>query len=172
MPPENLRFGGGASETLLHPVVLVAMLIAIALIFLLPRKQVIWPFLLISFLVPLGQSILLGGLHFFVIRIIILTVAVRMLASKFFSPEGIFGNRLTFFDALFLLWAICRSIAGIVVFSSNSGALVYQAGFLLDAIGGFFVLRYLICDEEDIYRTIRVFATIAIIISGCMLFER
>jgi len=38
MPPDNLRFGGGASETVLHPIVLVAMLIAIALIFLLPRK--------------------------------------------------------------------------------------------------------------------------------------
>ena len=67
MPPENLRFGGGASETVLHPVVLVAMLIAITLIFLLPRKYVIWPFLCSAFLIPLGQSILVGGLHFFVI---------------------------------------------------------------------------------------------------------
>jgi hypothetical protein len=172
MPPENLRFGGGASETLLHPIVFVAMLIAMALIFLLPRKQIIWPFLLISFLVPLGQSILIGGLHFFVIRIIILTVAVRMLTSKLTSPEGVFGKRLGIFDILLLIWAFCRAIAGVLVFSFNSGALVYQAGFLLDAIGGFFVLRYLICDEEDIYRTIRVFATISIIIAGCMVFER
>jgi hypothetical protein len=172
MPPENLRFGGGASETVLHPIVLAAMLIAIVLIFVLPRKHVIWPFLLTAFLIPLGQSILLGGLHFFVIRIIILTVAVRMLASWFTSPEGIFGDRLGVFDIVFLVWAFCRALAGALVFSFNSGALVYQGGFLLDAIGGFFVLRYLICDEEDIYRTLRVFATISIIIGGCMLFER
>jgi hypothetical protein len=172
MPPENLRFGGGASETVLHPIVLVAMLIAMALIFLLPRKQVIWPFLLAAFLIPLGQTILIGGLHFFVIRIIILTIAVRMLASWFISPEGIFGNRLGIFDLLFLVWAFCRALAGVLVFSFNSGATVYQGGFLLDAIGGFFVLRYLICDEEDIYRTLRVFATICIIIAGCMVFER
>jgi len=172
MPPENLRFGGGASETVLHPVVLVAMLIAMTLIFLLPRKYVIWPFLCSAFLIPLGQSILVGGLHFFVIRIIILTVAVRMLASRFTSPDGIFGNRLGILDSVFLLWAFCRAVAGILVFSFNSGALVYQGGFLLDAIGGFFVLRYLISDAEDIYRTLRVFATISIIIAGCMLFER
>src|SRR4029077_17857155 len=104
MPPENLRFGGGASETVLHPIVLAAMLIAIVLIFVLPRKHVIWPFLLTAFLIPLGQSILLGGLHFFVIRIIILTVAVRMLASWFTSPEGIFGDRLGVFDIVFLVW--------------------------------------------------------------------
>jgi len=172
MPPDNLRFGGGASETVLHPIVLVAMLIAMVLIFVLPRKHVIWPFLLTAFLVPLGQSILIGGLHFFVIRIIILTAVLRMLASRFTSPEGIFGDRLGLLDIVFLVWAFCRALAGAVVFSFNSGALVYQAGFLLDAIGGFFVLRYLISDEEDIHRTLRVFATICIIVSGCMLFER
>src|SRR5260221_9742909 len=171
MQPENLRFGGGTSETVLYPIVLVAMLIAMALIFLLPRRHVIWPFLITAFLVPLGQSILVGGLHFFVIRIIILTVAVRMLATMLTSPEGIFGNRLGVFDIVFLLWAFFRAFAGALVFSFNTGAVVYQAGFLLDAIGGFFVLRYLIVDDEDIYRTIRIFATISIIIAGCMLFE-
>jgi hypothetical protein len=172
MPPENLRFGGGASETVLHPIVLVAMLIAIALIFLLPRKYVIWPFLCSAFLIPLGQSILVGGLHFFVIRIIILTVVVRMLVSRFTSPEGIFGDRLGILDGVFLVWAFCRALAGAVVFSFNPGTLVYQGGFLLDALGGFFVLRYLICDDEDIYRTFRVFATVTIVIAGCMLFEK
>jgi len=172
MPPDNLRFGGGASETVLHPIVLVAMLIAIALIFLLPRKYVIWPFLCTAFLVPLGQSILVGGLHFFVIRVIILSVVVRMLASRFTSPAGIFGGRLGTLDIVFLVWAFCRVLAGVLVFSFGAGALVYQAGFLLDAIGGFFALRYLISDDEDIYRTLRVFATLCIIIACCMLFER
>src|SRR6266478_2515183 len=116
MPPENLRFGGGASETVLHPIVLVAMLIAMALIFLLPRKRIIWPFLLSAFLIPLGQSILIGGLHFFVIRIIILTVVMRMLASWFMSPEGIFGDRLGTLDLVFLAWASCRALAGDPVF--------------------------------------------------------
>ena len=172
MQPENLRFGGGASETVLHPAVLVAMLIAMALIFLLPRKYVIWPFLCTAILVPLGQSIYVGGLHFFVIRIIILTVAVRMVASAFSSPEGVFGKRLGVFDVIFLLWALFRALAGVFVFSFNSGAIVYQCGFLLDALGGFFVLRYLIRDDEDIYRAIRVFAVICAVVASGMLFER
>src|SRR5437879_8114612 len=121
MQPENLRFGGGASETILHPIVLVAMLIAIALIFLLPRKQIIFPFLATAFLIPLGQSIVLGGLHFFVIRIIILTVAIRMLTSFFTSPDGLFGDRLDTLDVVFLFWAFFRVLAGALVFSFNSG---------------------------------------------------
>ena len=172
MQPENLRFGGGASETILHPIVLIAMLVAIALIFLLPRKYVILPVLSATFLIPLGQEILIGGLHFFVFRIIVLSVAVRMLGSMFSSPEGAFGNRLGRLDVVFLFWAFFRVLAGVLVFSFNTGAVVYQAGFLLDAVGGFFVVRYLIRDDEDIFRTVRAFAAISIIIAGCMVFEK
>lgn len=172
MQPENFRFGGGASETILHPIVLVAMLIAIALIFLLPRKYVIWPVFCMAFLVPLGQEILVGGLHFLVLRIIILTVAFRMLISRFASPERIFGSQVATFDVVFLLWALFRAAAGIWVFAFNPGAIVYQAGFLLDAIGGFFVLRYLIHDEEDIYRAIRAFAIVCCVISVGMVIEK
>src|SRR5579863_6800233 len=114
MQPDNLRFGGGASDTVLHPIVLVAMLIAIALIFLLPRKYVIWPLLAITFLVPLGQEVLIGGLHFFVFRIIVLTVGVRMLGSMFSSSDGIFGKRLGGLDLVFLLWALFRALAGVM----------------------------------------------------------
>jgi hypothetical protein len=172
MPPENLRFGGGASETILHPAVLIAMLIAIALIFFLPRKYVIWPVLVTTFLIPLGQEILIGGLHFFVFRIIVLAVSVRMLASMFSSRDGAFGKRLGGLDLVFLLWALFRALAGVLIFSFNTGALVYQCGFLLDAVGGFFVIRYLIRDEEDIFRTMRALAAITIVIAGCMLFEK
>src|ERR1700676_1273372 len=172
MQPENLRFGGGASDTVLHPIVLVAMLIAIALIFLLPRKYVLWPVLSATFLIPLGQEILIGGLHFFVFRIIVLAVGVRMLASVFTSPDGVFGKRLGGLDLVFLLWALFRAIAGVMVFSFNTGAIVYQCGFLLDAVGGYFVIRYLIRDDDDIFRTVRIFAVLSIIISGFMLFEK
>jgi hypothetical protein len=172
MQPENLRFGGGASETILHPIVLIAMLIAIVLIFVLPRRYVILPFLSATFLIPLGQEVLIGGLHFFVYRIIVLTIGVRVIASMFSSPDGAFGNRLGTLDILFLFWAFFRALAGALVFSFNPGALVYQAGFLLDALGGFFVLRYMIRDHEDIYRTLRILAALVVIIGGCMAFEK
>jgi hypothetical protein len=172
MQPENFRFGGGSSETILHPIVLIAMLIAIALIFLLPRKFVIWPVLCAAFLIPLGQEILIAGLHFFVFRIIVLAVAVRMLGSMVSSPEGIFGDRLGTFDVVFLLWAVFRALAGVLVFSFHPGAMVYQAGFLLDALGGYFVLRYLIRDDEDIYRALRAFVAVSCVIAVCMIFEK
>jgi hypothetical protein len=52
MEPENNRFGGGASGTVLHPLVAVLMLVAIVLILTLPRKRAIIPFFLAFFAIP------------------------------------------------------------------------------------------------------------------------
>jgi hypothetical protein len=171
MPPENFSFGGGANQTILHPLVLVGMLIAIVLIIVLPRKYVIVPLLAITFLVPFGQELLIGGLHFFVYRIVVLATSLRILFSMFSAPEGAFGGRLDGLDKLFVLWAVSRACAAVLLFMQQ-GAVIYQMGFLLDAIGGYFILRFLIREDEDIYRTIRVFAALAVVISGCMLYEK
>ena len=61
MEPKHLRFGGGATETLLHPLVALWMLIAILLILTQPRKKAITPFLLTFFTIPVGQVVVLGG---------------------------------------------------------------------------------------------------------------
>jgi hypothetical protein len=171
MQSEHLRFGGGVDQSILHPAVFIAMLVAILLIWFLPRKYVIVPLLVSTFLIPLGQQVVIGGLHFFVFRIIILAAALRILLSALSSPEGAFGSGLELFDKIFLLWALCRAFAVILLFM-QFGAVVNQVGFLLDALGGYFALRYSIRDEQEIYRAIRVFAALVIVIGGFMVFEK
>ena len=172
MPPENyFRLGEGVGETLLNPVILVFLLLGALAILLLPRKYVIIPLLSAIFLIPLGQQLLVAGFHFFAYRIIILAASIRIFVAMFSTPEGAFQNRLDKLDKVFLAWAICRAAAVILLFF-QPGALINQSGFLLDAIGGYFVLRFLVRDEEDILRTIRTFAVIAIVISVCMLYEK
>jgi D-alanyl-lipoteichoic acid acyltransferase DltB (MBOAT superfamily) len=85
--PENFRFGGGSTAMILHPIVLVAMIIVIVLIFLLPRKFLVVPLLLSMFLIPLGQRFVVSGFHLFVLRIIVLCGLIRMLFSKR-SPDA------------------------------------------------------------------------------------
>jgi hypothetical protein len=172
MPPENyFRLGEGVGETLLHPLVLVLMVLGVLAILLLPRKYVVIPVLANIFLIPLGQQLLIGGFHFFVYRIIVLAASVRILVAMFSTPEGAFQGRFDRMDKVFLGWAFCRAAAVILLFF-QPGALINQAGFLLDAVGGYFVFRFLIRDEEDILRAIRMFAAIAIVISACMLYEK
>lgn len=171
MQPENLRFGGGVSQSVLHPLVLVALIVALVLIFLLPRKYVIIPVLSMFFLVPLGQQLVLGGLHFFTSRIIILALTIRILFAIFTSAESVLGAGSDLLDKVFVLWAVFRALAGILTFM-QSGAVIYQMGFLVDAIGGYFALRYLIRDQEDVFRAIRILAVIVFVVSGCMIYEK
>jgi hypothetical protein len=147
------------------------MLIAILLILLLPRKYVLVPVLMTVFLTPLGQQINAGGLHFSVMRILILAGWIRMLISKFSSEDGIFGKRLDWLDLAFLFWAVCRASAVTLLFLQPAAA-INQFGFLLDVVGGFFLLRYLIRDDEDIQRTISVLAVVAFVVAGGMIIEK
>jgi hypothetical protein len=171
VPPENFRFGGGATETILHPIVLIAMLLAIVLIVFLPRRYVIIPLMAIAFLVPLGQEVNANGLHFSVLRIVILSGWVRMLIAKFTSSEGVFGERLDRLDLVFLLWAIFRALAVVLLFLQPAAG-INQFGFLLDVIGGYFLLRYLIRDDEDVHRAIGVCAVVTAVVAVFMVYER
>jgi hypothetical protein len=148
MPPEHLKFAGGSDQTLLHPLVLVAMLVVIVLMFSLRRRYLIAPFLMIA--------VILAGL-------------IRMMIRKPAGTARLAGG-FDNFDKLFLAWALLHALAFILLFSQMA-AVINQFGYLWDSLGAFFLLRFLIQDDEDIERAIRVFALIAAVVVAGMLFE-
>lgn len=170
MPPK--AFGGGATETVLHPVVLVAMAITIVLILVLPRKYVIVPFLLVTFLTPLGQEVYLGGVHVFVLRILILIGWIRIVAMKISSTTELASGGFNSVDKVFVLWAIFRASAVMLVWGGISAAVINQMAFLWDSLGAYFLLRFLIQDVDDISRVVKTFAAITAILAVCMLNEK
>ena len=167
MEPQNLRFGGGATDTLLHPLVAVWMLIAIVLIFCLPRKHAITPLLLAVFTIPLGQVVVLGGIHFTVLRILILAGLVRRTMSEDSNFPGGFNS----IDRYVTLWAI-SSLVVVSLEWMNTPVLIKSIGDFLDALGGYYVLRFLIRDVEDVRRTIKTLAVVTMIMSVCMVNEQ
>jgi hypothetical protein len=168
MEPGNLRFGGGASDTLLHPVVALALLVAIILVFCLPRKRVIVPLLLMMFLIPRGQVVVLAGTHFTIARILIVTGLVRW---AFSGQSGRLVGGFNRIDRTFTLLSLCY----MAVFSlqwMQSQALIKSLGDLLDALGGYFVLRFVIHDRTDIIRAIKVLAVVAMVTAPLMVNEQ
>ena len=157
-------FGQGPSDTLLHPVVLVALVIACALILLLPRKYVVIPLLMAAFLIPRGQELLIFGQHFYTLRILILTGFVRLVAAKFYIAGG-----MNVIDKLFILWASYRATAFMV--TNGSGAVSGQVAFLIQALCGYFVVRHLIQNEADIARAAKTLAVVALVVSAFMVSE-
>jgi hypothetical protein len=168
MEPDKIRFGGGSPVTLLHPLVAVAMVLAIVLILCLRRKYVVVPALLALFFIPAGQVIVAAGVHLNIFRIIILAGLARYAVSRQSSPRvGGFNSM----DRVVTLWAISY----LVIYSlqyRDVQAVIKSVGDCLDGLGSYFVLRFLIQDREDIRRTIKVLATVAIVNAICMLNEQ
>jgi hypothetical protein len=172
MQPEHFYFGGGNTETVMHPAVVAAMVLAIILILVLPRNKAVTPFLLATFLIPIGQTLVLGGLHLFVLRIILLFACARMIVAAFSSPASILGGGFNTFDKVFLAWVFYKVVAFLILFSFPMAAIVNQGAFLLDALGAYFFLRFLIHDEDDILRVVKVLAIIVAIVGVGMLNEK
>ena len=61
MEPTNNRFGGGSTDTLLHPLIAVVLCVTIILIFIMPRRHLLLPLLLSIFLIPKSQVVLFAG---------------------------------------------------------------------------------------------------------------
>jgi hypothetical protein len=60
----------------------------------------------------------------------------------------------------------------IVLLYQEQQALINQFGMLIDALGGYFVLRVMVQDNEDIRRAVKVFALIATVTAICMMNEQ
>jgi hypothetical protein len=171
MVPENLRFGGGVAESTIHPLAAIYLLIAVVLILVVPRRTVIAPFLVAFFTIPIGNVIVLGGLHFTALRALILAGLVRRALTRGSTSAGKYPGGFNSLD-----WAVfCWSISAVVAFClefRETQAYINAAGTLLDTLGGYLVIRFLVPDREAIKTTIKVLAAICVINGVCMINEK
>jgi hypothetical protein len=171
MEPDRFQFGGGSTETILHPLVMLGMLIAIVLIFTLPRKWVVVPFFLAFFNVPVTQVVVLGGVHFTVLRILILAVLARMVAFRGSSSDRRFAGGFNSLDRVVVLW----SLSALIIFSlqwMEMQALIKCLGDLVESLGGYLAVRFLIPDREALRRSLYALAAVCVIQGACMVSEQ
>ena len=171
MEPGRIRFGGGATVSLLHPVVAILVLIAIALILKAPRKTALVPFLFAVLTIPIGQVLLVGGMHFTMMRVLILAGLVRAGMLKASSKERWLPAGFNRIDQVVVLWIVSAFIV-ISIQWMNSQMLIASLGSFLDALGGYLVLRFFIADGEAVRRTIKVLAVVCAIHGVCMINEQ
>jgi hypothetical protein len=162
------RFGSGG-ETQVHPIIVVAMLLAGALILFVPRKHVTTPVLAAALLIPMDQVLVLGPFHFPMLRLLIALGWVPMLLRK---PLGkrIFSGGFSGLDKAVILWASFTAIATVALWQ-DAAALNNQAGALYTVFGLYFLFRSFIRDEEDVRRVLRVLAYVSAVIAVIMILE-
>jgi hypothetical protein len=165
----NNTFGGGATATNMGTPLLMVLLLLVLLILLVRRKFILCPLMFGLFLLPFGQTLVILGFHLYASRILIATAFARVLATR--SPDKpLLGAGFNSLDKLFIIWAIVRATAFILQ-HRQMGAVYNQLGFFWDALGGYFLMRFLIQDDDDCLQVIKVLSSIAAILGVTLLYE-
>lgn len=157
---------GGGGVTLIHPIVLVAILIVSILIFFLRRRNVIIPIIFMVVFIPMSQRIVIAGLDFMVVRILILLTLIRIIIHH--ENHLI---KLNSIDKFFILYVFFRVICYTLQWQTM-GAFINRMGFAFNALGFYFLGRYLICDFKDIGQIVKTFVVVTIMLAICMLIEQ
>jgi hypothetical protein len=169
MGPSHLKFGGGVSETVLNPAVMLVIVIAGVLICVLSRNKAVVPFLLAAILIPTDQVLLIGPAHFPMLRVLVLFGFVRILKDRA-SLKSVFYGGMNKIDIAVILMSLCTAASSVLLFQ-ESGALINQLGTMYTVLGVYTLLRFLIHDEEDIVRVIHTLAYIVAFVAVIMTYE-
>lgn len=171
MRPENLRFGGGVSDTILNPFVVVIIVLAGVLMIILPQRKAVIPFLLTSLLIPGDQVLVLAGLHFPLLRILIVFGMLRVFIIKGPGDWSVFSGGLNRIDKTFIVFSLVSALAGVLLFHNTQG-VIYELGKLFTAFGIYLLLRCVIRSQEDVLLVIRVLAFAVAALGVVMISER
>ena len=161
---ENFYFGGGSTVTTLTPVTWGVLLLASVIIFVLPRRYVIAPFLLVGLLLTTWPQLVVGGMHLAIYRMLIMAGWLRMLLRRDRDARP-----MSSLDKAVLAWAIVNAVMYSLLWGAD--AIGNRLGFLLNTCGTYFLARYLIRDREDILRGVKILAVVSLVIAGFMVNE-
>ena len=170
MEPEHLRFGGGVAQTVVNPLVLLIVLVAGVLIVVSPRKRALAVFVAAAILIPIDQVLVIAGMHFPMLRVLVLFGIVRLLREKMLLRRQIFSGGINKIDLAVVSFAISTAIAGILLFR-ESGEAIFQLGNIYTIFGVYFLLRFLLRSREDVVAMVRTLAYIAAVIAVVMTWE-
>lgn len=174
MDPETLKqmaFGGGVTGSVFSPVALAAIVLAGILMLVLPREKAIIPFFAGAILIPIDQILLIGPLHFPMLRVLLIFGFARIFWAKVSGTDPVFSGGMNAIDKAMLVLSAFTAVDGVLLWR-EAGALVFQLGNMYTTLGVYFVLRFLIRDEQDVRRTLRVWAIVTVAIAAIMVGEQ
>jgi|SRR5579862_79449 len=168
---QNMQFGGGLSQTVVNPIALLIVLVAGVIILISPRRRATAAFLAGTILMPSNQVILLGPLHFPMMRVLIIFGVIRMFRDRTKPGFAVLSGGMNWIDKALIILTIATMVDGILLWR-QSGEVIYQLGNAYNSFGVYFLLRFFIRDMDDIKHTLRAFAYIAGVAAAGMIVEQ
>jgi hypothetical protein len=132
----------------------------------LPRRWLLFPFVMAACIVPPDQRIYIFDLDFTTLRFCIFFAVLRL-----FLYDEVRPIKWNTFDKLFFSWVVVGAAVYVVQWH-NMRAAIYKSGILYDSIGLYWIFRMSIRSWDDIHRVVKWFAIFAVISAPLIIYER
>ena len=165
----DFKFGALGADHV-APAIAAAMAVVAVLLFWLPRRHVTPVFLAAAILIPMDQVLTVAGAHFMMLRVLILLGWIRLIITMLSPKARLVGHGLNPIDKAVILYVLVK-VTAFTLLWQQWPAFVNQVGFLYTNLGTYFLLRLWIRDEEDVNRTIKTLAFVALTVAILMVFE-
>src|SRR5260370_16444785 len=116
------------------------------LLLVLPRRLSLLPIVVTTCYMTMGQQLVVAGLHFTVLRLLVLIAYARAVVRKEFR-----FFRWLRIDMILVLWGL-SSIVMFTFLWHTPLAVVNRLGVVLDTVGLYFIFRALFHDIGDLIR--------------------
>ncbi len=126
------------------------------LLLVLPRRYALAPLLVGGCYMTLGQVLIIGGLHFYLIRILIFFGFIRIFAKK-----EIFSIKLNSIDKVLIAWVMVSSLL-IPLFGGTNIEITERLGGAYNTLGIYIFVRALVRDLDDVVYNIKILGIIII----------
>src|ERR1700733_3627529 len=148
------------------PMVGVILLVMACLMWTLPRRYAVCPLLIMTCLMPMGQQLVVFGLHLPLFRILLLVGVLRV-----FAKGEAARMKWTTADRLFVWWLVVTIVFG-TLSKPSIELFVNRSGDAYNAAACYFFVRSVVLDFEDIVVCVRTLAYVSVPVAALMLIEK
>jgi len=136
------------------------------LLIVLPRRLALLPIIVTVCYMTMGQQVVIGGLHFSIMRMMILFGWVRLIVRGELTRL-----RFNAIDKLLFGWQASRVTLNTLQFGTAE-AFIGMSGYAYDAVGMFFLLRFLIRDLDEVPHIVKMISIVLVPLAILMLIEK
>lgn len=142
------------------------LLMGVLLVFL-PRRHALFPIIVLTCFMTMGQRILVFDLDFTMIRILALFGWARLILRG----EIRSFNKWNSIDSALVWWTV-SSVVTYTLLWGTTGAFINRCGQAFNTLGMYFLFRFLVRDWDDILRVIEITAFLVIPLAVSMVLEK
>ena len=154
------------NQTNVTAVGVVALVVMAYLVWTLPRRFAVCPLLVMVCLMPLGQQLVMFGLHFYLFRVLLSVGIARVIAQGEAAKM-----KWVLADKLFLWWILVSIVFG-TMSKLTPAHFQNRLGDAFNASFCYFFIRCVIVDFEDIIVAVCTLAWSCIPVAALMLIEK